>query len=91
MLIAKHIIPALLRPWKHNTEIEAFLGISSTDVNHILIGFVGYLTIKSVEASPHKFVVVSNFIDNSSQTADTMLHHLHKQMIKFHNLNNTLL
>lgn len=35
-----------------------------------------YLTIESVEASPDKLVVVSDFVDNSSKTAHTVLDHL---------------
>lgn len=44
-----------------------------------------HLTIESVEASPDKLVVVSDFVDNSSKTAHTVLHHLEtgKRTISF--------
>lgn len=44
-----------------------------------------YLTIESVEASPDKLVVVSDFVDNGSKTAHAVLHHLEtgKRTISF--------
>lgn len=38
-----------------------------------------YLTVESVEAGPDKLIVVRDFVDNSSETADTVLNHLRKR------------
>lgn len=38
------------------------------------------LTIELLEASPHKFIVVRHFVDNSSQAAHAVLHHLEAEI-----------